>query len=590
MAWLCGTVLLLTCLAFNRKVLNFGFLYLRDDDVNVTLNPHMGGIDLARLKWMFTDWSYARRYIPLGWLNFSATYEFAGLDPAPYHAVALGLYLLNTGLVFALVLHALRLFSARERAGGLIAWDAGAAALAAGWWALHPFRVETTAWISGNLYGQATALLLASLLAYLRTYMAAGWRRAALLCLASAGYSASLLTYPLALGIPFLLVGLDWLYARAHAGTPLRRLLVEKTFFFVPLSAALTITLSARFVNTDVFGPVPGMREFPFTSRIAQSSYIAAYYIWKPWWPVHLSPLYETLMDFRPADPPFVLSMAAVTAACAFALLSLRRRPAFAAVWFGYLAVAAPFFGLTEKPHMASDRYGCFLTVIIAAVLAAGLARISTLRVRAGASAVSLVIIGVLGYLSWRQLDVWSDDRKQYAYMVGGIKNAALLDTFGSRQWILEFLRGDEKAASDAVAAKLRANPNSPGYLKAAVIISEKRRIGVYYGPVPYLAVMQERLGLYFARAGEAREANDHFEDALRQDCRFYQAAYDRSLLLLQLGRCDDALQNFIFSERWAPFGLTAAQRQAFLGLLVQASEAEGRPVLARAARTAMAR
>src|ERR1022692_2651838 len=114
MAWLCGSALALACLALNRRVLDFGFLYLRDDDVNVTLNPHMGGIDLARLKWMFTDWSYVRRYIPLGWLNFSATYEFAGLDPRPYHAVALGLYVLNTGLVFALVLHALRLFVPRS--------------------------------------------------------------------------------------------------------------------------------------------------------------------------------------------------------------------------------------------------------------------------------------------------------------------------------------------------------------------------------------------------------------------------------------------------------------------------------------------
>jgi hypothetical protein len=590
MAWLCATLLVLVCVALNRRVLGFGFLYLRDDDVNVTLNPHMGGIGLARLRWMFTDWSYVRRYIPLGWLNFSATYEFAGLDPAPYHAVALGLFVLNAGLVFALVLHALRLFTPGGLARGLTAWDAGAAALAAAWWALHPFRVETTAWISGNLYGQAMALLLASLLAYMRTYLSAGGRRAAWLCLAAAGYAASLLTYPVALGVPFLLVGLDWLHSRARAGPPGRRLLLEKAAFFVPLAAALAITLAARFGNTVVFGPVPGMRESPLASRIAQSAYIAAYYVWKPWWPFHLSPLYDTLVDFRPADPVFLLSMAAVAAACALALLSFRTRPAFAAVWFGYLAVAAPFFGLTEKPHMASDRYGYFLAVITAAVLAAGLARISTFRARARAAGASLLAIGFLGYLSCRQLDVWADDRAQHAYVVGGIRNAELLDDFTSRQLILEFLRGDEKAASEAVAARLRADPNVQGYRKAAAIMADKRRISAYYGPVSYLAILQERLGLEFARAGETREADDHFGDALRMDGRFYQAAYDRSLLLLRLGRCDDALRSFLLSERWAPSGLTLAQRKAFLGLLAQVSEAAGRPQLARAARTAMAR
>jgi len=590
MAWLCGAVLVLACLALNLRVLDFGFLYLRDDDVNVTLNPHMGGISLARLKWMFSDWSYVRRYIPLGWLNFSATYEFAGLDPAPYHAVALSLYVLNTGLVFALVLHALRLFAPGGRTGGLTAWDAGAAALAAGWWALHPFRVETTAWISGNLYGQAMALLLASLIAYLRTYLAQGRRRAAWLCLAAAGYAASLLTYPVALGAPFLLVGLDWLYTRANSGAVFRRLLAEKAAFLAPLAAVLAVTLAARFGNTEVFGAVPGMRELPLASRIAQSAYVAAYYVWKPWWPVHLSPLYDTLMDFSPADPAFILSMSAVGAACAFALLTLRRSPAIAAVWFGYLALAAPFFGLTEKPHMASDRYGYILNVIMAAVIAAAIARAATIRARAWTSAASLAVIGVLGWLSWRQLDVWSDDRAQHAYVAAGIRNAELLDDFTSRRLILEFLRGDEKAAADAVAARLKANPAGRGFLKAAAIIADKRRISAYYGPVSYLAILQERLGLEFARAGEAREADDHFGDALRMDGRFYQAAFDRSLVLLQLGRCEDALHSFLLSERWAPSGLAPAQRSAFLGLLDRVAEAAGRPLLARAARTAMAR
>jgi len=590
MAWLCAAALVLACLALNCRVLGFGFLYLRDDDVNVTLNPHMGGIGLARLRWMFTDWSYVRRYIPLGWLNFSATYEFAGLNPAPYHGVALGLYALNTGLVYALMLHALRLFAPGGRPGGLTAWDAGASALAAGWWALHPFRVETTAWISGNLYGQAMALLLASQVAYLRTYLSDGPRRARWLWLSAAGYSASLLTYPVALGAPFLMVGLDWLYARTRPGAVFRGLLAEKAAFLVPLAAVLAVTLAARFGNTEVFGTVPGMREVPPLSRIAQSSYVAAYYLWKPWWPVHLSPLYDTLVDFRPTDPVFIASMAAVAAASAFAVLSIRRWPAFAAIWFGYLAVAAPFFGLTEKPHMASDRYGYFLTVILAAVIAAGLARIMTLRGRAWASAVSLSVIGVLGLLSWRQLGVWSDDRIQHAYVEGGIRNAELLDDFTSRRLILEFLRGDEKVASAAVGARLKESPASPGFLKAAAIIADKRRISAYYGPVSYLAILQDRLGLDFARAGESREADDHFGDALRMDSRFYQAAYDRSLVLLKLGRPGDALHAFLLSEKWAPCGLTPGQRRAFLGLLEDVSRENGRPALARAASAALAR
>ncbi|HEY5079755.1 MAG TPA: hypothetical protein VII43_07900 [Opitutaceae bacterium] len=589
-ARLCLAALLLAALALNMRVLDFGFLYLRDDDVNITLNPHMGGLDAARLHWMFTDWSYVRRYIPLGWLNFSATYEFAGLNPAPYHGVALALYVLNCGLVFSLLLGCLRRFAPAGRADGVTQWEAVAAALGAGWWALHPLRVETTAWVSGNLYGQALALLLASLLAYLQTYSSGGRRRAAWLALAALAYCASLLTYPVALGAPVLLVGLDWLHSRATPGPSFRRLLAEKSVFLIPLAAVLALTVGARFANTEVFGAVPGMRELPLASRIAQSAYVAAYYVWKPWWPVHLSPLYDTLVDFRPTDWPFVLSMAAVAAVSAAAIASFRRRPAIAVVWFGYLAAAAPFFGLTEKPHMASDRYSCFLMVIMAAVLAAALARIRSTRARALASVCALAILCVLGRMTWGQLGAWSDDLVQHAYVVRGLTNPELLDDFTSRQLILEFLRGYEEPAAQAVAAGLRANPSGQGFLKAAAIIADKKRISAYYGPVSYLSILQDRLALRFAKEGQYREANDHFGDALRLDERFYQAAYDRSLVLLRLGKCEEALRNFFLSDRWDPSGLATDQRREFLTRLQQEASATGKPRLADAARSALAR
>jgi tetratricopeptide (TPR) repeat protein len=589
MAWLCGAALLLASVAANLRVLDFGFLYLRDDDINVALNPHMGGLGAARIHWMFSDWSYARRYMPLGWLGFAATYEVAGLDPAPYHAVALGLYAVNVALVYALVLQVLRLFAPARGTTGLGAWDAAAAALAAGWWAMSPLRVETTAWVSGNLYGQATALLLASFLAYLRSYGHAGGRRAAWIALAVFGYAASLLTYPLALGFPVLLVGLDWLWSRSRPGV-FPALLVEKALFAVPLAAMLTATLMTRFVNTDVFGAVPSLQDFPVVSRVAQSAYIAAYFLWKPWWPVHLSPLYDTLFDFRAAEPRFLLSVAAVGAASLYALLAFRRRPAVAVAWFGYLALAAPFFGLTERPHMPSDRYGYFLTVVPAVVLAAALARAEKPASRRLAALGALAVVAVLARLTWRQLDIWTSDRVQHAYVAAHLTHPVLLEDFTSRLLILEFIRGHEKAAADAVNAYLKANPSSPSYRHAATIIADKARLEGYYGPVSSLAILQDQLALRFARAGEFREANDHFEDALRQDDRFYQASYDRALVLLRLGRSEDALRSFNWSARWAPSGLPPAQRREFLERLRKSAAEEGQTRLAAAAGAALAR
>jgi hypothetical protein len=589
MAWLCGALLALLALALNRGVVDFGFLYLRDDDVNVAVNPHMGALTTARLAWMFTDTAYVRRYIPLGWLNFSATYGLAGLDPGPYHAVGLGFYVLNVVLVLALILHVLRIFRPGSD-GGLRSWDVGAAALAAAWWAFNPMRVETTAWVSGNLYGQATALLLICLIAYLRSFGAEGPRRVLLLALAAAGYACSLLTYPIALGVPVLVVGLDWLYVRSHPGRSFGRLLAEKALFLVPLAGVLAVTVIARVAGAQTFGAVPGLAELPLMDRVAQSAYVAAYYVWKPWWPLHLSPLYDTLMDFRATDPVFLASMAAVAALSVLALLWRRKHPALLVAWFGYLAVAAPFFGLTEKPHMASDRYGYFLGVMMAAVLAAAFAQIAARRARVVGAIAAIAAVAALAGLTSRQLGFWRNDRIHHQYVAGLVRNKDLLDLFTSRLLILEYMRGNEKAASDAIDARLKAKPDAEGYRQAQGIIAEKRKVGAYYGPATLLAIIHERLGLAFARGGEPREADDHMVDALRLDDRFYQASYDRALILLDLGRGADALDSFLLSERWASPALTRAQAQVFLGRLAALADKQGDRALGDGARAAQGR
>jgi tetratricopeptide (TPR) repeat protein len=239
---------------------------------------------------------------------------------------------------------------------------------------------------------------------------------------------------------------------------------------------------------------------------------------------------------------------------------------------------------------MASDRYGYFLTVIAAAVLAEALARVSSRRARACAAVVALSVIGILSGLTWSQLDVWSGDQAQHRYVAAHLTNPELLDDFTSRLLTLEFLRGNEKEASDAVYARLRIDPSSEGYRRAAAIFADKRRLGDFYGRASYLAILHYQLGSHFARLGELREANDHFEEALRQDDRLYQAAYDRALVLLRLGSCERGLRSYLWSEGWAPSGLPLAQRREFLYRLEGEAAAENLPLLVHAARAALAR
>jgi tetratricopeptide (TPR) repeat protein len=237
---------------------------------------------------------------------------------------------------------------------------------------------------------------------------------------------------------------------------------------------------------------------------------------------------------------------------------------------------------------MASDRYGAFLTVITAALLALGLARLAGRPARVGATLAALAVVAALGALTRRQLGYWRDDRVHHAYVASQLHPGELLDFLKSRGEIVEFMRGNEQAAAAAVAEGLRRNPASPGYRQAAQIIAEKEQVRPYFGAISFLAIIQDQTGLALARLGEYREANDHLEDALGLSDEFYQAAYDRAIVLLHLGRTGEALGSFYLAERWAHPALTAAQRNGFLDQLARAAADQGNAVLAARARAAM--
>ena len=97
----------------------------------------------------FDAGSQTHFYRPLVWLLIWAQVQVFGLDPAPFHAVSLGLHLLNALLA------------------GLLAWRlAGARSafcIALAFVALHPAPFEAVVWVSAQSELLAAALLLCAL-------------------------------------------------------------------------------------------------------------------------------------------------------------------------------------------------------------------------------------------------------------------------------------------------------------------------------------------------------------------------------------------------------------------------------------------
>jgi hypothetical protein len=584
--FLLGVLLFLASFRLSCRVAGYDFLALGDDDINVTLNPYLGHLDHDRWVWLLTDSSYVRRFMPFGWLTLCAIFQINGLDPYFYHSAAFGFYVVNVILVYAVLAHVLRLL-VRGNESGLGRWGVLAAFLAAGWWAFHPLRVESTAWISGLLYGQGALFFLVATLAYLRSYMSAanGRRRAAWIAVSLVAITCSLLTYPIALGFAFLLLATDiyfWRSAPRVGGLSFGRLAAEKLLFLAPVAAVLLVTARARMQNPEIWGTVPTFAQFPLVQRVMQAAYIVCYYLLRPLYPLRLTPITSTLMDFDPWSAVFVLSLAMVVAITACAVWCRRSRPWLGILWLAYLATVVPFIGYTEHPYYASDRYGYLPTVVIAAVFAVGLSSIEGARRRGAASAMALGLIVVLGLTTNRVLAIWAGPVPMFSYLVGAIPPSEEHDRILSRFAMYEYLYGNTQDARAKIDACVRDYPASVEIGKVREQIEEPTgRLAPIGERVP-IAYMHAQLGYYFLKVHQPVEAGVQLQRALGLDPTFFTVDYNVAVLEAAEDRPRDALHHLLLAQAHAGGALSQTSLDTCARLIGESARRTGDETLVR--------
>jgi len=132
----------LTVLAF-LPALSAGWQEHWDDDWNFLNNPAYRGLDAETVRWAFTTFHHGP-YQPLSWLSLTLDHALWGMDPAGYHLTNVLLHAANA--VLAYFTFRCLLSRAAPRAGG---WSLTcAAAVAALFFAVHPLRVESVAWVT----------------------------------------------------------------------------------------------------------------------------------------------------------------------------------------------------------------------------------------------------------------------------------------------------------------------------------------------------------------------------------------------------------------------------------------------------------
>jgi protein O-mannosyl-transferase len=538
--------------------LQYGFI-LWDDDRNLLTNPAYRGLGWAQIRWAFTS-AVMGHWIPVTWLTFGVDHALWGMNAFGYHLTNILLHAANAVLFYLLALRLLRL--------GLPSASAGAirlgAIVAALFFALHPLRVESVAWVTERRDVLSALFYLLTVLAYLKACATDGPLRTRWLVASIGAYALGLLSKSLIMSLPFVLLVLD-VYPLRRARRNWRRVLLEKLPYLVLAMAAAVISVLVVIAKVGL----TSSSAYPLPARAAMALYSLVFYLWKTLVPLLLSPMYELPARVALTTPRFLAPALFAVGLTVGLVLARRAWPAALAVWLVYGVTLAPVSGIVHNgPQLVADRYSylsCLgIALLVGAAVAAAVSSAAISRpVRAGVVFAGFAWLVGLTALTVQQLPVWHDAEEVWrralevdpdcAFCHG--QTGALVGNrgdFGSA--IAHFVRvvelrpGNVRHRSNLGLALLKAGRPVEGAAEFERILAKE----------PADAETRTRLGLALAQQGKLAEASREFERASRDDPRNAGALTQLGISLIELGRPAEAIPYLESAVRLDPASAVA--------------------------------
>lgn len=489
-------------LFFNGPVLDFEWVYF-DDDINILLNPHLTGNAWETGKWAWTDLSYTRRYMPLGWLLFDALWAAGGLNSAVYHLAGWLLAAGNTILLFLIV----RKFCAGPPPS--IFWPDVCAFATVVVLSLHPWRAETAGWSSGLLYlaGQFLAALA----------VLAAWQPVESVTkqvIAVVLYTLALLVYPVFLSLPLILILAET--GRPGPGGGLGRWFAAIRFYGAWLAVALALGALNWFGaarSGQGFSATTNLGGYSLAERWTHFAALGSHYVGGLLLPGETSPFYGTASGLGPQALPRSATLVALAIALGF--LAWSRTRGRAGLILGLLAASMlPFVGLLDQNQTANDRYTFLLLAVVTGLLARLLMQVPPGHQRTAVMSVA-VLLAVLMFPAYRRsLSVWTDTDHLQARIdqITAPRPDARLAY--ARPAVTAYLLGHNEQAADRIAAgvaRLGPHPEIMAAIKFIRQTSEQSAVqsGHESGVPPY-ALLHLELARNHRGDGRLRAAEAH--------------------------------------------------------------------------------
>ena len=421
------SVVLLLCIVIItfHRVLYADFV-MWDDDIIIYGNKNLGGLTLQRLYWVFTDVNSMMRYNPLALLSWVVTYHFWGLNPFSYHLGNLLLHVVSATTLFFIILQIISQINdkakVKHQSYQVLQIISFICALI---WAIHPLRVEPVAWATDRTYCLATCFIFVSFLFYVLSNgieTTINNKRKYIL-LSIIFYLLSLLSYAIGMTYFIVLLIVDvFLYEKITRGDSItdifKNFLFEKIVFAVPAILIAAISIKVVTSGAGVWAPSVPLSEFGLFARISQAMHVVTYYLYRPFLPINLSPVYTTLVQFNPLSMPFVISSSVVIIGFGLLIIHWREYPFLSSFFLCHVVLLIPVMGFFEYPHYTVDRYSILTSACFSIFLGIALLPINKKQNRQILLVIFSCILILLGELSYTQTKVWANSETLFNHMI----------------------------------------------------------------------------------------------------------------------------------------------------------------------------
>ncbi|SPE25617.1 Tetratricopeptide TPR_2 repeat protein [Acidobacteriia bacterium SbA2] len=487
-----------------------GYAFITYDDPGyVANNPHVqAGLSWETLRWSLTSTEQSNWH-PLTWLSHALDCQFFGLDPGAHHITNVVIHVINAILLFLLLEKVTR--------------ATGCSFLAAALFALHPFNVDSVAWIAERKNVLSTMLFLLTLFAYGWYARRPEWKRYVLVMML---FVFGLMAKPMLVTLPFVLLLLDywplqridgWCERSKELSIPQvswKRLLTEKLPLLALSVASSVVTIVAQ---RETIRAVPVIS---YADRLGNAVGSYGLYIWKALWPSGFAFFYPYLFDPTLAVPPGAAAWAAVvtgvfllTVGSGIVWSQRRRRPYLLTGWAWYLGTLIPVIGIVQVGAQGmADRYAYLPLIGIFIIAAWGLAEVADhFRIRpAWREIFTVAILAVLLFLTARQVRYWRSDYDLWSHTVEVTANNYFAD--------------------DQVGSLLLAEhrPEALGYFEEAARIA------------PLDPTSHETLAAYLQDQGRLNEAIRNYEIVVRESNDAKPLVYSYVNLCVIFGELED--------------------------------------------------